>query len=325
VSLVTEGFPKKESVIRIVSFLPSATEIVYALGIGDQLHGVTHECDYPPQALDKPTIIRGLVETQDLSSGEIDEAVRESSASGALLYQIDHEALKNIQPDIVLTQGLCDVCAVPTGQAMEAIEDLVEKPQVLSLHPHSLDGLFDDILAIGEVVGVTDRSEQLVESLKSRRSRIVSRASMAAVKPTVVCLEWLDPLMVGGHWVPEMVELAGGVNSFGERGQESYGIEWEQLMEAQPDCVVAMPCGFNVRRGISEIQLLTDNTGWGTLPAAKYERLFVVDGGAYFSRSGPRLLEGLEILAEILHPELFAGFVPEASVSRIRGQLFKVS
>ena len=149
-SLVTEGFPKKESVIRIVSFLPSATEIVYALGIGDQLYGVTHECDYPPQALDKPTIIRGLVETHGRSSGEIDEAIRESSSSGALLYEIDHQALKNIQPDIVLTQGLCDVCAVPTGQAMQAIEDLVEKPQVLSLHPHSLDGLFDDILTIGE-------------------------------------------------------------------------------------------------------------------------------------------------------------------------------
>ena len=148
---------------------------------------------------------------------------------------------------------------------------------------------------------------------------------MAAVKPKVACLEWLDPLMVGGHWVPEMVELAGGENCFGEPGQSSFGIKWQQVVEAQPDYVVAMPCGFDVRRGISEVHLLTDNEGWETLPAAKDDRLFVVDSGAYFSRSGPRLLEGLEILAEILHPELFSGLVPEGSASRIYGQLFKVS
>ena len=311
--------------MRIVSFLPSATEIVYSLGLGDHLYGVTHECDYPPEAREKPVVVRSLLETADLASGEIDQAVRERSSSGAPIYQIDLEALKAAQPDLVLTQGLCDVCAIPAEQVAQAVEGLSQRPQVVSLDPHSLDDLLSDILKVGEAAGAANKAERLVGSLRGRREAVAARAAMAASRPRVACLEWLDPPMAAGHWVPEMVDLAAGDSCFGKAGQPSFRIEWRQIVEAQPEIVVAMPCGFDVRRGISEVHLLTGIEGWETLPAPRENRLFVVDGSAYFSRSGPRLLEGLEILAEILHPELFSGLVPQGAVSRIYGRLFRVS
>lgn len=311
--------------MRIVSLLPSATEIVYALGLGDHLYGVTHGCDFPPEAKEKPVVVRSRVEPEGSTSGEIDAAVREYASSGAPIYQIDLKALSQAQPDLILTQGLCEVCAVPAEQVTEAIEGLSTNPQVVSLDPHSLNDLFNDILKVGEATNTTEKAQTLISSFERRRDEVAATAAIAVTRPRVACLEWLDPLLVAGHWMPEMVELAGGENCFGEKGQPSFKIEWQQVMEARPEVVIAMPCGFDVRKGIAEVHLLTEKEGWESLPAAVNERLFVVDGGAYFSRSGPRLVDGLEMMAEILHPELFSGMVPQGGASRIYGQLFKVS
>ncbi len=314
-----------KAIMRIVSLLPSATEIVYSLGSQDRLFGVTYACDFPPGAMEKPIVVRSRIQPASKSSGEIDEAVKESVFANEPIYCIDMEAIEAAQPDLILTQGLCEVCAVPSQQVDEAVDRLPVKPQILSLDPHSLSDLLSDVVRVGEAIGESAKARALVGSLEERRDRVASTAAAAETKPTVACLEWLDPLMTAGHWVPEMVHLAGGEDCFGVESQPSFKIAWSQLLEAQPAVIVAMPCGFNVRRGISEIPLLTDKEGWDSLPAAVDDRLFVVDGGAYFSRSGPRLLDGLELMAEILHPELFRGLVPQDAAARIYGQPFKVS
>ena len=311
--------------MRICSFLPSATEIVYALGLGDDLYGVTHECDYPSQVKEKPVVVRSVFQTLDRSSREVDAIVREYSSKGNFIYQIDQEALQQAQPDLVLTQGLCDVCAVSTEQVALAIGSLSRRPQVVSLDSHCLDDVFSDILKVGAATGKEDRAEGVVDSLRKRRDAVIKRAVVTTERPRVACLEWLDPLMVGGHWIPEMVELAGAESCFGQRGQPSFQVQWQQVVEAQPEIVVAMPCGFDVSRGVSEVHLITEREGWDSLPAAGANRLFVVDAGAYFSRAGPRVLDGLEIMAEIFHPGLFSGLVPQGGACRIYGQLFKVS
>ena len=311
--------------MRIVSLLPSATEIVYSLGAQDRLFGVTYACDFPPSAMGKPIVVRSRIQAASTSSGEIDGAVKESISANEPIFSIDMDAMAEAQPDLILTQGLCEVCAVPSTQVDEAVERLAVKPQILSLDPHSLSDLLNDIVKVGEAIGEGTKAKELVGSLELRRDRVASTAAAAETKPTVACLEWLDPLMTAGHWVPEMVNLAGGKDCFGTKGQPSFKIDWSQILEAQPAVIVAMPCGFDVRRGISEIPLLTDHEGWNSLPAAMSDSLFVVDGGAYFSRSGPRLLDGLELMAEILHPELFRGLVPQDAAVRIYGQPFKVS
>jgi iron complex transport system substrate-binding protein len=307
--------------VRIVSLLPSATEIVYALNLQDDLHGVTYACDFPSAAADKPVIVTSRI--QDVTaSGEIDQRVKDSIISDDGIYLLHLETLEEARPDLVLTQALCEVCAVPSQQVHQALDNLPHKPEVLSLDPHSLGDVVADVEAVGKAAGVEDRATKLAASLRERRDRVASLAATADTQPRVVCLEWLDPLMVGGHWVPEMVALAGGVDCFGKPGQPSFTVEWEQVIEAQPDVIIAMPCGFDVRRGLSEIKLLTEKPGWKELPAAKSDSLFVVDANSYFSRSGPRLVDGLEVMAEILLPELFNGLVPIGGAFRVFGKPF---
>ena len=306
---------------RIVSLLPSATEIVYALDLQDDLHGVTYACDFPATAADKPVVVTSRIQDAT-ASGEIDQRVKDSLISDDGIYILHLEALEEARPNLVLTQALCEVCAVPSQQVHQALENLPHKPEVLSLDPHSLEDVIADVEAVGMAAGVEDRAMRLTDSLKKRRDRVASLAATADTRPRVVCLEWLDPLMVGGHWVPEMVALAGGVDCFGKPGQPSFTVEWKQIVEAQPDIIVAMPCGFDVRRGLSEIKLLTEKAGWDELPAAKSDSIFVVDANSYFSRSGPRLVDGLEMMAEILHPELFNGLVPFNGAFRIFGKPF---
>ncbi len=306
---------------RIVSLLPSATEIVYALDLQDDLHGVTYACDFPAAAAEKPIVVTSRIQDAT-ASGEIDQRVKDSLISDNGIYVLQMEALEDARPDLVLTQALCEVCAVPSQQVHQALENLPHNPEVLSLDPHSLDDVIADVQAVGKAAGVEDRAIRLASSLKKRRDRVASLGATADTRPRVVCLEWLDPLMVGGHWVPEMVGLAGGVDCFGKPGQPSFTVEWKQIVEAQPDMIIAMPCGFDVRRGLSEIKLLTEKAGWDELPAAKSGSLFVVDANSYFSRSGPRLVDGLEMTAEILHPELFNGLVPLNGAFRIFGKPF---
>ena len=307
--------------VRIVSLLPSATEIVYALNLQDDLHGVTYACDFPSAAADKPVVVTSRIQDAT-ASGEIDQRVKDSIISDDGIYLLHLETLEEARPDLVLTQALCEVCAVPSQQVHQALDNLPHKPEVLSLDPHSLGDVVADVEAVGKAAGVEDRATKLAASLRERRDRVASLAATADTQPRVVCLEWLDPLMVGGHWVPEMVALAGGVDCFGKPGQPSFKVGWEQVLEAQPDVIIAMPCGFDVRRGLSEIKLLTENEGWNGLPTARNDSLFVVDANSYFSRSGPRLIDGLEMFAEILHPELFNGMVPVGGAFRVFGKPF---
>ena len=315
----------QEYALRIISFLPSATEIVFALGLGDSLLGVTHECDYPAGARLKPRIVNSFIETAGLTSDEIDLAVKERYQSGQPLYEIDAKVLSEAEPELAITQGLCDVCAIPSEQVNAALNSLNPVPHAISLDPHSLDDMLVDIQRIGEAAGVEEEACNFTNALVARRDAVIGRAGFADHKPRVVCLEWLDPLLVAGHWVPEMVSLAGGEDCLGKAGEPSFKIEWADVIESDPDFILAMPCGFDVKRAIPEIQQLTDRPGWNETRAAIEENLFILDGGSYFSRSGPRLIDGLEMIAEILHPDFFSGLIPQRGAFHVSGELFRVS
>jgi iron complex transport system substrate-binding protein len=290
--------------------LPSATEIVYALGLGDQLYGVSHECDYPPEAAAKPTLIRSAFDQSTLSSLEIDHAVMERLRSGEGVYTIDQDLLRQAEPDLILTQELCDVCAVPYSEVKRAVDQLVSQPRLLPLSPSLLGDVLQDISRVGEATGKQEQAESLVRRLRERIDRVTARTSTAAERPFTFCLEWADPLYVAGHWIPEMVEMAGGIDGLGGKGKPSVQIEWERVVSYAPEVVILMPCGFDVERAVREMPLLTRLPGWSDLPAVQRGQVYAVNATAYFSRSGPRLVDGLELLAKILHPELFPGPIP---------------
>jgi iron complex transport system substrate-binding protein len=303
--------------MRIVSLLPSATEIVYLLGLENQLYGVSHECDYPPAALGKPTVIHPAFETAGLGSRQIDTRVRASLGRGEGIYQIDLEALREADPDLILTQELCDVCAAPYRDVLEAATHLPRKPEVLSLNPQRLADVLHDVERVGAAAGRLTRAERAVALLKERVEAVAERGAKAATRPKVVCLEWLDPPMAAGHWTPEMVALAGGFEPLGDPGTPSRRVEWEQILACAPDILILMPCGFAVQRVLEEVHLLTALPGWRELPAVERGRVFAANGHAYYSRPGPRLVDGLEILARLVHPELFAGPVPQDAVMTV--------
>lgn len=300
--------------MRILSLLPSATEIVYALGLGDELVGVSHECDYPPEARTKP-----IVSTSSLSpalrSDEVHRSVNEHHHSSHSLYNIDEQLLQQVNPDVILTQELCGVCAVPVAQVREAARILAGPRRIISLEPNNLRQILDTISAVGEVTGHEREARALVAELESRIAGIASAASTVSTRPRVFCMEWMDPLMAGGHWIPEMVRLAGGIDNLGEDGRPSRVIAWQQVVEYSPEIMVIMPCGYKIPRSLAEADQLASREGWYNLPAVRENRVYIVDSPAYFSRPGPRIIKGLEIFAEIIHPELFSGLIPpEAAV-----------
>ncbi len=291
--------------LRICSLLPSATEIVYALGLGDQLCAVSHECDYPPEAATKPAVIRSVFDPSTLTSRQIDQAVMDHLRQGTGVYAIDLDRLRRANPDLILTQELCDVCAVPYLEVQRAVEQLGSGPRLLSLSPALLGDVLQDIRRIGEAAGREKEAEWVVEQLQSRIDRVAAMAARVAKRPATVCLEWADPLYIAGHWIPEMVELAGGSDGLGMKGVPSTRIEWDWVVAYAPEVIVLMPCGFDVERALSELPLLTRLPGWSDLPAVREGRVYAVNATAYFSRSGPRLVDGLELLARLLHPTLF--------------------
>ncbi len=296
--------------MRICSLLPSATEIVYALGLGDHLYGVSHECDFPPEAAAKPTLIRPVFDPSELSSLQIDLAVAERLRRGQGVYTIDLDRLQQADPDLILTQELCDVCAVPYNEVKRAVDQLGRRAQLMSLSPTLLGDVLADIRRVGEATGRKTQAEALVERLESRIEEVCARAANAAHRPVTFCLEWADPIYVSGHWVPEMVEMAGGTDGLGMKGKPSIPIEWDRVVQYAPEVIVLMPCGFDIERTMREVPLLTRLPGWADIPAVKQGRVYGVNGSAYFNRSGPRLVDGLQLLAKILHPELFPGAIP---------------
>jgi iron complex transport system substrate-binding protein len=278
--------------------------MVHFAGAGDALVGVTHECDYPKGVERLPKLTSSKIDA-NLSSAEIDAAVRKLTDSGSL-YALDAGLLEELSPDLVLTQGLCDVCAVSASVVERAVAGLKKRPEVLSLDPTSLDEVLEDAVRVGDALGRDEETREKVSTLRGRLAR-VEEAVAGLGRPRVGCIEWLDPPFSAGHWVPEMVRLAGGEELFAGPGEPSVRITWEEVLEAAPDVLVLMPCGFDARRAAEEASALPGLPGWGELPAVREGRVWAVDANSYFSRPAPRLVEGVEILARILHPEAFAG------------------
>jgi iron complex transport system substrate-binding protein len=286
--------------MRIGSLLPGATEIAFLLGLERHIVGVTHECDYPPQAKHKPVVVRSRIDFKRMSGKEIDAKVAEILQAGKGLYTIDREAFVAAAPDIILTQGLCEVCALDYDEVVKAAALLPRPPRIISLNPRSLADVLDDVMRVGAATGRDALAASIVKSLSGRIARIAHREP--DYRPRVVCLEWFEPLYVAGHWVPEMVTLAGGHDVLGRIGEPSFKVEWSAVREARPDLLLLMPCGFDVRRTLKESTPLRNLDGWQELPAVKAGRVYAFNGSAYFSRPGPRLVHGLEILAHIIHP-----------------------
>ncbi len=296
--------------MKIVSLLPSATEIVYFLGLEDQLEGVTFECDYPPEARTKPVVSNtSLPLDEELSAGEIDALVTEKMRRGEPLYTLDEQLIRSIKPDLILAQDLCHVCAVPSGQVTDALAKLGSSARVISLDPHYLPDILDGIEQVAQVAGAGDAVER-VASLRRRVER-VRVAAAELPRPRTVALEWAEPPFTGGHWLPEMIEVAGGRDVLGQPGQRSTRRTWEEIVETQPEVFVFMPCGYGLTGALGQVGALYEVPGFADTPAAINGRVYATDASAYFSRPGPRIVDGLEILAWILHPETFAEPPPE--------------
>jgi iron complex transport system substrate-binding protein len=286
--------------VRICSLLPGATEILFALGLGDDVVGVTYECDYPSEARQKPVVVRSAIDSKRLSSSEIDREVGAILAGGKQLYTLDDQALRQSAPDLIVTQGLCGVCALDYNHVLQVARALPRSPQIISLNPGSLTEVLDDILRIGAATGKHAAAEALVRSLKARIQSVGERDTQR--RPRVVCLEWFEPIYIAGHWVPEVIGLAGGEDVLGQAGMPSFKTAWQDVVAARPDALLLMPCGFDVRRTAREATPLRSLGGWNELPAVRAGNVYALNGNAYFSRPGPRLIHGLEILAQILHP-----------------------
>lgn len=288
--------------MRICSLLPSATEIVCALGLIDELVAVSHECDYPPEVADKPRATSSHVDSATMSGAEIDAAVKRSLHEHRGVYSLDESLLAQLRPDLILTQELCDVCAVSYVQVEQSVRTLRGQKTILALEPTSLDSVLDTIRTVGRVTNRLARAEALAQQLAQEMSRIGERSASEVPRPRVACLEWLDPPFAGGHWIPEMVRLAGGDDVLGRSAEPSYRLGWDEVLAAQPEVVILMPCGFDVERTLREFRALRLPAGWDSLPAACAGRVYAVNANAYFSRPGPRLLQGLEILLAVLRP-----------------------
>lgn len=284
--------------MRICSLLPSATEVLFALGLGDQVVGVSHECDYPPEARRKPVVIRSRI-TQTQSAAAIDYQVREFLERGESLYSVDMDALCALEPDLILTQDLCHVCAATPDDLGSALARLEIQPRVLTLNPHSLAAVCADIRSIGAATGRSQQAESVISEFE-RRIAAVECAVANLPRKRVACLEWLDPPYVAGHWVPEMVARAGGVDELGSAGRPAFRTSWDAVFAARPEAIVAMPCGYSLKQALAKFRSLELPQGWPDVPAVRDGRVFVVDASGYFSRPGPRLAAGVEILAQAI-------------------------
>ncbi|MEM8769487.1 MAG: cobalamin-binding protein [Pseudomonadota bacterium] len=287
--------------VRIVSLLPSATEIVCSLGLADSLVGITHECDFPEQITHLPVVTQSKI-PKGLASRDIDGLVRDQLTSEAALYSLRGEVLNKVAPDLIVSQSLCDVCAVASSEVEAAAADLPGSPRVLNLSPNSLEDVFQTMLLVGRAADVGAHSETTVAALRRRVEAVrVSGETAAGSKPRVAVLEWLDPLFNSGHWTPELVALAGGEDCLGNLHQPSETTPWEKLAAADPDLIVVALCGFDVERSQQDVALLKAHSTWSQLRAVRAGNVAVVDGNAYFSRPGPRLVDSLELMAELLN------------------------
>jgi iron complex transport system substrate-binding protein len=293
---------------RIVSLIASATEIVCALGFENQLVGRSHECDYPPGVLAYPACSAAKIDVRG-TSRQIDDRVKSVLQSAASVYWVNAELLNQLEPTVVITQTQCEVCAVSLKDVEKAVCKLVSsRPALVALEPNCLNDVWNDIRRVAVTLEVPQRGEELIDTLNIRMVEVARQTlGQTSRRPTIACIEWIDPLMAAGNWVPELVEIAGGKNLFGEAGKHSPWMTWDQLVAADPEVIAVMPCGFDIPRTQSEMAVLTENSSWSRLRAVREGRVYLTDGNQYFNRPGPRLVESAEILAELLHPE-FANF-----------------
>ena len=290
---------------RVVSLIASATEIVSALGMEDRLVGRSHECDFPPQVLSLPVCSSSKVDAA-ASSRDIDRQVRDIVGEALSVYRVDGQLLDALAPTVIVTQTQCEVCAVSLRDVEEAVSEVVRsQPRIVPLAPMALVDVFDDIEAVAGALGVPDRGRGLVAQLRTRLDAVSAAAGALGDRPTVACVEWIDPPMHAGNWVPELVEIAGGRVMAGEPGRHSGYFEFGELLAADPDVIAVMPCGFDIARTRVEMPALAAQPGWGDLRAVRQGRVFLTDGNQYFNRPGPRVVESAEILAELLHPDHF--------------------
>ena len=302
--------------MRIVSFLPSATETLYELGAGSQIVGVTHECKFPPQARKKPQIIRSSFDPGQMTARDIDNKVVELLRSGKDIYVVDENALKRVNPDLIVAQGLCEVCSPFTREINRAVNILGGQPDVLILDPHDLDDILVSIMDVAEKIGKVSEGRKIVASLQKRID--IVRSMKIKFRPNVLCVEWIEPLFTAGHWVPQIVEYAGGINGLSTVGEPSRRMDIEEALQLDPDIIVVMPCGFDIERTLQELPGLRDNEKWKSLQAVKKGNVYAVNANAYFSKPGPRTVVGLEIMAKILHPEASQHIrVPKSSYKKI--------
>jgi iron complex transport system substrate-binding protein len=290
---------------RIISLIASATEIVCALGFESRMVGRSHECDFPASVKRLPVCTGPKFEVEGLSY-EIDERVKAILQEALSVYRVDADLLERLRPTHIITQSQCEVCAVSLKDVEQAVCQFTSsQPVIVSLEPNALADVWSDIRRVAVALNEPERGEELVAGLRRRMDEIAAKARMARSRPTVACVEWIEPLMAAGNWTPELVEMAGGVNLFGEAGKHSPWMKWEELVTADPDVILISPCGFDIARTMEETHLLSGKPDWPELKAVKENRVFVADGNQYFNRPGPRLVESLEIMAEALHPELF--------------------
>lgn len=317
--------------MRIVSFLPSATEMACALGLGDSIVGITHECDYPPEVKNKPVVVRNVLPIERMTQSEIDRAVAERIGSGESLYQIDEQLLLELAPDLILTQNLCQVCAPSGNEVSQVLKALPKAPEILWLTPQSLDEIFDNVRDLGAAVDRTAAADALITGCRARLQALSDRTAHVP-RPKVFCMEWLDPVYASGHWVPELVKFAGGNDELARERGESVRVPWDDIVAWAPEVLVIMPCGFNLQQTMKQIWSVFGykSSPFFDLPAVKNGRVYAVDANSYFARPGPRVVEGAELLARLIHPELFESTPAELSnafqvvdVSLLKGQLIE--
>ena len=301
---------------RIVSFLPSATELLYELDAQDRLYGVTHECNFPEEASTKPRVIQSVFEPESMSSKEIDQKILELVSSGKDIYELQIKNLKKANPDLIISQEICEVCSAYTNQVNNAMKILDKRPEVFAMNPHDIDGILSNINEISRKIHVIKKGEKLVESLKER---ITFCKKQVSHKPKVLAIEWIEPFYTAGHWVPEMIDIVGAKNLISKRSEHSRKMTFDEIKDSDPDIIIMMPCGFNVERTILEYNKnLRNDPDWQKLRSVKQKNVFAVDANSYFSKPSIRTITGIEILGKIIHPEVFTEIqVPYTSFRKI--------
>ena len=302
---------------RIVTFLPSATELIYNLGADDKLFGVTHECNYPIDAKTKPRVISSVFDPALMSSKQIDDKICQLMTDGKEIYNLNEENLLNAKPDLIISQNICEVCSAHTEHVNMAMNMLEKKPEVYTMDPHNVDEILMSIKDISKMIGKEKEGNELINSLLKRLEFVKSK--MCEERPKVVAIEWVDPFFTSGHWIPEMIETAGGENLISVERMPSRKMKLEEIKSANPDIIVIMPCGFDVKRTIFEYNnVLAENPDWNELKAVKENSVYAVDANSYFSKPSLRTITGIEILAQIIHPNIFGSLqLPEDSFTKI--------